>query len=300
LTIGAGVGEFRHGFTRWFVIALVVGCGAAVVVAPVAAAVVGAAGFRIPFPRIFDRVVMVTLGATILLLRHRLGLLQLLGDGFRAPRSGLPQLLIGLAAALAIMAALFAIAIVIVCPALAPLSLLARALRYLGAALLIGVIEESFFRAILLGGIARELGNRSALIASAAVYSLAHLVRSPHHFYLTGFHATAGFENLSASLSRIVDPGDLIAMTVGLFLLGLVLGAAFIATGRAWGSIGLHAGFVIGAKCWPLVAVGSSHLPRWLVGPGSVPLIAAPAAWVAALVLLGAIAVTRERKFGPR
>jgi membrane protease YdiL (CAAX protease family) len=286
-----GVVRSQRGFTRWFLVALALGTGAAVVLAPLAADAVAGAGLRIPFPRIFDRVVMITLAAAMLLLARRLGLMHLLRDGFDNPRRTLPQLLIGAVAALAVMASLFAVAIAIAHPPLAIASLLWRALRYAPAALLIGLIEEAFFRAILLGGIAQHFGIRAALIVSAAIYALAHLVRSPRHYYLTGFHPAAGFENLVASLARIAHPDDLVAMMVGLFLLGLVLGTAFVVTGRVYLSVGLHAGFVIGAKCWPLVAVGANEYPRWLAGPGPIPLIAAPAAWAAALALLVVIAL---------
>ncbi|MGH7842480.1 MAG: CPBP family glutamic-type intramembrane protease [Candidatus Binataceae bacterium] len=270
--------------------ALVVGVAAAVVLAPLAADGVARAGFRIPFPRIFDRVVTATLAAAMLLLARRLELVRLLREGFGEPRRNLSQLLVGIGVALAVMAALFAVAIAIAHPQFAIGALGLRVLRYSAAALLIGLLEEAFFRAILLGGMVRDFGRRAALTLSAAIYALAHLVRSPRHYYLTGLHATAGFENLVASLARIAHPDGLIAMTLGLFLLGLVLGAAFLVTGRAYLSVGLHAGFVIGAKCWPLVAAGATPIPRWLAGPGPVPLIAAPAAWIAALALLAVIA----------
>jgi len=257
--------------------------------APLAAYAVAGAGLRIPFPRIFDRVVMITLTVAILLLARRLGLLNLLRDGFAEPRRNLSQILIGAAIALAVMAGLFALAIAIAHPPLAIASLLWRATRSLAAAILIALIEEAFFRAILLGGLTWDFGQRTALLVSAAIYALAHLLRSPRHYYLAGFHPTAGCANLVASLVRIVHPDGLLAMTVGLFLLGLVLGAAFLVTGRVYLSLGLHAGFVLGAKCWPLVASSSRRLPRWLAGPGPVPLIAAPAAWAAALALLAVI-----------
>ena len=74
-------------------------------------------------------------------------------------------------------------------------------------------------------------------------------------------------------------------MVIGLFLLGMVLGGAFLLTGRVWFSVGMHAGFVLGAKTWPVMAHGVP-LPRWLAGPGPVPLIAAPASWALALATL--------------
>jgi hypothetical protein len=53
----------------------------------------------------------------------------------------------------------------------------------------------------------------------------------------------------------------------------------------------MHAGFVVAAKTWPLIARADPHVPRWLVGPGPVPLIAAPAAWILSIVLMALLAV---------
>jgi hypothetical protein len=48
----------------------------------------------------------------------------------------------------------------------------------------------------------------------------------------------------------------------------------------------MHAGFVVGAKTWPAIAPAGVIFPRWLAGPRPVPLIAAPAGWMVAVVLL--------------
>jgi len=48
---------------------LIAGVVAAVVVAPLVAVAVAAAGWRFPFPRIFDRTVMATLLIAMLLIR---------------------------------------------------------------------------------------------------------------------------------------------------------------------------------------------------------------------------------------
>jgi membrane protease YdiL (CAAX protease family) len=281
-TLDRSPGGSRFGAT--FALALLIGAVTAAAIAPLIAYVLATGGFHFPFPRIFDRVVMVTLAGVLILCTRRLRLKQLIVERFREPGGHLLQLLAGFGAALSVIVLLAAIAIAFTHQA-PPLTVLAmHALSYLPAALLIAVLEETFFRVILLGGLARDSSRGAALLISSAIYAVAHLVRSPQHYYLVGFHPAAGFGNLAASLRQIVLPGDLIAMTFGLFLLGIVLGEAFLATGRVYFPIGLHAGLVIGAKCWSLIA-GSAVLPRWLAGPGPVPLIAAPAAWLAALAL---------------
>jgi hypothetical protein len=115
---------------------------------------------------------------------------------------------------------------------------------------------------------------------------------------LTGFHPGAGLHNLTASAAQLGHPIVAAPTLVGLFLLGMVLGEAFMATGTVWFSIGLHAGFVLGAKTWPLVAHGNAPISRWIAGPGPVPLIAAPAAWAIALVLLMALPKVLGRDAG--
>jgi membrane protease YdiL (CAAX protease family) len=208
-----------------------------------------------------------------------------LREGFARPLAHRREFVLGLGFSVGIIAILFALAAVAGCGHLLPLlPLIERALKYTAAAILIGVIEEAFFRAFLLAGIRSDYGPRTALIASALVYAVVHVLRSPAHIYLTGYYPLAGFQNLALSAARLAHPMTVLPMLIGLFLLGIVLGQAFMLTGNVYFSIGLHAGFVIGAKTWPIV-VDHMMAPRWLAGPGPVPLIAAPAAWIAAMVI---------------
>lgn len=277
----------RSSFTLRFAITLIAGLAAAVVLSPLAAAAVAAMGLRFPFPRIFDRTVMVTLLAAMLIESRSMGFGALMREGFARPRSNLPRALIGLVIALGAIAVLFGLVYMSGAGQPVPVGgLLLRAIKFALPALAIGVIEEGFFRAFLLGGMRRDFGPRIALVASAALYSIAHLVRSPARYYLSGFHFGAGLHNLAASAAQLGHPLVAAPTLIGLFLLGLVLGEAFIVTGTVWFSIGLHAGFVVGAKTWPLVAHSNAPISRWLAGSGPVPLIAAPAAWAIALILM--------------
>ena len=285
------------GFARNFAFAIAIGAFSAALLAPFVAFLLASAGFRFPFPRICDRVAMVTIGAALVLFAERLQLVALLHTGFGRPLSNWPSLLKGLGTGMTVIVILSGLALVAThqTPLLAALTV--KAITVLPAAFLIAVLEEAFFRAILLGGLSRN-SHRAPLITSAVIYAAAHLVHGPKHFYVSGFHPLAGFADLTASLTQLVFPGDLFAMACGLFLLGLVLGQAFLGTGRVHFAIGLHAAFVVGAKCWPIV-VGSALIPRWLAGPGPVPLIAAPAGWVAALLLLGLTRARFFRTFAP-
>jgi hypothetical protein len=69
-------------------------------------------------------------------------------------------------------------------------------------------------------------------------------------------------------------------------LLGLVLGEAFLVTGKVYFSAGLHAGLVIGVKLWPFSDAPKVALPHWIAGYGRPALISGAAAWLMALILL--------------
>jgi len=274
-------------FSYALLLAFALGLAGAVAISPFAAMALAAAGFRLPFPRIFDRTVMLTLLALIILLARPLRLRSLLAAGFRDPKGRCPEIVRGLIVAIIVIGVLFACAIGAGARGGPGLDRLRhRFPSYLLQALMVGIIEEGFFRAFLQGGLTIDIGRRAALILSSAVYSLSHLLRSPARLYVTGFHPTVGLHNLAGSAVQLSDPATAIPALVGLFMLGLVLGEAFILSEAVYLPIGLHAGFVLGAKSWPAILTPGVQLPWWIAGVGRIPLISAPAAWLAALIVL--------------
>ena len=255
---------------------------ATVIIAPIAAVAVAAFGLHFPFPRIFDRTIMVALFAAILLFAQRLRLFDLVIQGFKDARVGVMQASGGLALAGAAMALLFVLA-TFAGGNIRASAIVFSVFRFLPAAILIAVIEEGFFRAFLLGGLKYELGTIGAVFVSSAIFAVVHVMRSPARFYLTKFDPTAGAVTLVSYGERIVH-AEAGPPLFGLFLLGVVLGEAFVISRRVYVSLGLHTGFVLGAKTWRLAISGS--VPGWLAGAGRVPLIAAPAAWGLSLLIL--------------
>ena len=83
----AQIPQTRPSFTLRFAIALVAGLAAAVMISPFAAAAVAALGLRFPFPRIFDRTVMVTLLAAMLIGSRSMEFCRIDARGLRRPRS---------------------------------------------------------------------------------------------------------------------------------------------------------------------------------------------------------------------
>jgi membrane protease YdiL (CAAX protease family) len=277
-------------FTLRLAIALLIAAVAAAVVAPFAASALAADGYRFPFPRIFDRTLMLTLAVILMLWARQLGVARLLRRGFARPLDNFGATLRGLLVAAVVIAILLALGAAFGGRVnMRTGEVLARLPKYVAGAILIAIIEEGFFRAFLLGGMIEDFGRSAALVISAAVYALAHLVRSPARFYLTRLDAAAGFYNLYASLAQLAHPAGALPALFGLFLLGLVLGEAFLVTGNVYFSAGLHAGLVLGSKLWPYSSAPRIALPHWIVGYNRPALISGAAAWVMALVMLALV-----------
>jgi membrane protease YdiL (CAAX protease family) len=155
-------------------------------------------------------------------------------------------------------------------------------LNALALVLGVGFAEELLFRGWLLGELELLVGPRRALSLQARIFALAH----PWY--------------------RLLDQADLprgvavIALVVGLILLGTVLGVQRRADGGLlWGAIGLHGGLVGG---WFALEKGlleiSPDAPAWLVGPGAGS--ANPIGGVVGLASLGALIWIRRRQAGKR
>jgi membrane protease YdiL (CAAX protease family) len=285
-------------FTAKLGVAFLAGLAIAVGLAPLVGVAVARLGFHFPFPRIFDRVVMIGLVVVLILWAQELKLVSLLRTGFARPVANFAFTVRGFLVAVGVMVVLFLVACAM--EGFPPATHAARLLpKYVLSAVVIAVIEEAFFRAFLFGGMQNDFGSTGALIVSSTIYALAHLVRAPARFYTTTLDLSAGVRTLGLSFSQLSAPASALPTLIGLFLLGVVLAEAFILTGTVWFSVGLHAGFVIGAKLWPKMMVTRRSLPGWLAGWGRQPLISGAAAWVAALavlLLLRALAGTRRER----
>ena len=101
-------------FTARFALVLAAGIVAAIVLAPLAAVAVAAAGWRFPFPRIFDRTVMATLLIAMLFSARDLNLASLLSRGFRHTAApSIARAIRGFVVAMCALAILFALALAV-------------------------------------------------------------------------------------------------------------------------------------------------------------------------------------------
>jgi membrane protease YdiL (CAAX protease family) len=270
----------------------------AAIVSPFAAAAVAAMGFHFPFPRIFDRTAMIVVAMALATQARQLRVAPLLRSGFDRPMRNLPRATRGFLIAVGAIATLVYLAVIMGAHANETSADIWRLMpKYFLSAIIIAIIEEGFFRAFLLVGMEGDFGRMPALLLSSAIYAITHLVRSPAKFYVTSIHPMAGFESLGLSVAHLANPALILPTFVGLFLLGIVLGEAFLQTGTVYLPMGLHAGFVLGAKLWPKMTSAGMALPGWLRGYGSQPLISGLAAWMVAVAILLMIRpLTRARR----
>lgn len=125
--------------------------------------------------------------------------------------------------------------------------------KVLGTGLVVGFIEEWFFRGWVRDQFAKRHGARLAVLLSALAYALAHAFK-PSRLNASVSHDAAGaLEALRGWLAFMFDPTTFGASAVGLFLFALVLTAVYRRTGSLWPAIGVHAGAVWVLYCYGAV-----------------------------------------------
>ena len=163
--------------------------------------------------------------------------------------------------------------------------LLLIALGVIPAAIVISVIEESFFRVLVFGKLREVAPTFLAALASSLFYAVLHFVSPDKSFEYTGWSPTIGFEYFGAVLERFSQPGVSFGI-VGLTLVGLVLCFALRRTGSLGLCFGLHAGWVLAAKMTMKIARRAPDV-EFPTGAGRRNfLVTRPEAWGSVLLCL--------------
>lgn len=244
------------------------GLALAALLAPVAFAAINAMApsNRFGLARVFNRCAMLAAIGLMIAFRRHMGwgaLRLLLTNGSRASRAS--HAAAGFAAALIAVAGgtAWALATEHLGASLKEYHFLTfRTLATLIGGLAAGLIEESFFRGLMLASLTVSLGWLTATLSSSAVYAAIHLLSSDRSFVWHGYSVGAGFAYFQHAVARQLEPATMPPL-VGLFLGGLVLALIVRRTGSLYLAIGLHAGWVF---CFQVLR----HSTRVLVEiPGS-------------------------------
>lgn len=153
------------------------------------------------------------------------------------------------------------------------------------ASLIVPLIEESLFRGVFFGILAR-VGERTGAVLTSALFAIVHFLKAP-----SGTSATpswySGFVSIAHAFEQFQQPMMLLAGFCTLFLIGCSLAHARIATKSLWLPIGLHAGWILVAGLFGKFARRQAIALPWIGNNllvGLVPLITVAATW--ALMIL--------------
>lgn len=249
-----------------------------------------------PFSRAFNRVTMLGLLILLIALRKRVGFDHAVAT-FKRPGRRLRDL--GLGYAIALVTAGAALAVMVSGPLLDWERMSAgdwalMLLEALVSSLLVGVIEEGFFRVVVFGGLREQIGLWAAAIGSSLFYAYVHFLTSDRSYAWQGFDPLFGFGYLGRIFANLAQPGVTIGV-VGLFLIGLTLCFAYHRLGSIWLCVGLHAGWVIVAR----LAVSATHLDPTATIPAGLNkrylLVAQPITWISIAAAAGGLALILYR-----
>ncbi len=154
--------------------------------------------------------------------------------------------------------------------------------KIVAASITVPLIEETFFRGVVLGILLRTGRHYMSIFATSAIFSVVHFLKAPESTS-TDVTWTSGLNSIAHSFGQFGDPILLGSAFVTLFLIGWILADARMCTRSLWLPIGLHAGWIFAAGAFNRVAHrGILSLP-WLgknLLVGIVPLGIAILTWL--------------------
>lgn len=154
--------------------------------------------------------------------------------------------------------------------------------QVVGSVLVVPVIEETFFRGLVLGILLRSRRNFMSIFATSALYSILHFLKAPERTS-TIVTWTSGFNSVANSFVQFADPMLVAAAFTTLFLIGWILADARLRTRSLWLPIGLHAGWILTNGIFNKVARREMLALPWLgrnLLVGFVPLAVGLITWL--------------------
>jgi membrane protease YdiL (CAAX protease family) len=135
--------------------------------------------------------------------------------------------------------------------------------RIIGATIAVPVIEEAFFRGLILGILLRSNRRILSIVVTSALYSILHFLKGTGQTPSVATW-TSGFASVAHSFSQFADPVQVAAGFTTLFLIGWVLADARLRTRSLWLPIGLHAGWIFANGLFNKVAHHQAHALPWV------------------------------------
>jgi membrane protease YdiL (CAAX protease family) len=115
--------------------------------------------------------------------------------------------------------------------------------KTIAAAAVVPLIEETFFRGLILGFLLRTGCKYMSIFAVSALFSIVHFLKAPERTS-TIVTWSSGFNSIAHSFGQFTDPMLVAAAFTTLFLIGWILADARVQTRSLWLPMGLHAGWI--------------------------------------------------------
>lgn len=203
-------------------------------------------------------------------------------------RAGLPQLLIGLAAAGGLLWLLGHLGVIggVFVPKFQPMDIRTIIKAVVIPTIAASLLEEWLFRGLLFGLWLRIGKPWHACIGTSLVFSFVHFLNPPDGVEISDPRAWhAGFHLVALILLNFTNPAFLTAEVLTLFLIGLSLAWARWRSSSLWLPIGMHAGWIFAYKLFNLTHAGGNHdrFDEFLIGDtlksGLFPVVTIMATW---------------------
>jgi uncharacterized protein len=154
--------------------------------------------------------------------------------------------------------------------------------KAVGAAAVVPIIEETFFRGLVLGTLLKSGRQGLSILITSVLYSIVHFLKAPEH---TSVDVTwvSGFNSIANAFGQFTDPLLVGAGFTTLFVIGWILADARLLTRSLWLPIGLHAGWILSSGVFNKIALRQQMILPWLgknLLVGIVPLAVAGLTWL--------------------
>jgi len=135
------------------------------------------------------------------------------------------------------------------------------------AAAFVPIIEETFFRGLVLGALLKTGRQWMSIFLTSVLYSIVHFLKAPDQ---TSPDVTwvSGFNSIGHAFVQFTDPLLVGAGLTTLFLIGWILAEARLLTRSLWLSIGLHAGWIFWLKSYGFLTEERPGTKQWFWGTG--------------------------------
>ncbi|MDX2081556.1 MAG: CPBP family glutamic-type intramembrane protease [Terrimicrobiaceae bacterium] len=180
-----------------------------------------------------------------------------------------------------------------------------RVVRIAGTAVVVSVLEEFLFRAVILGLALRAMPAAAAAVFSSAVFSIVHFMRVSKDSVVEHVGWLSGFQQIPLLFSS-APPWPVLGWgLISLMIAGLLLAWATLHTRSLFLAMGIHAGWILGQQGFQSLARFRPKPPDSLlpwVGPnvvsGAVPTGVVPTlALLATAALMSAYLMLRARRY---